>query len=143
MSIFNKWKSGLAKTSKATFGQIASLLGASQITDETFEEIEALMIQADVGVDTSEEILGVLWERERKEGFIRASELKDAFREELRKRLAAPPPIDFSHKPTVILIVGVNGSGKTTSIAKLGKRFQEQGKQVILGAADTYRAAAV
>ena len=143
MSIFDKWKNGLAKTSKSTFGQIASLLGASQITDETFEEIEALMIQADVGVDTSEEILAVLWERERKEGFIRASELKDAFREELHKRLSAPPPINFASKPTVILIVGVNGSGKTTSIAKLGKRFQEQGMQVLLGAADTYRAAAV
>jgi len=143
MSIFNKWKNGLAKTSKSTFGQIASLLGASQITDETFEEIEALMIQADVGVDTSEEILGVLWERERKEGFIRSSELKEAFKEELRKRLSAPPPLNFSNKPTVILIVGVNGSGKTTSIAKLGKRFQDQGMQVLLGAADTYRAAAV
>jgi fused signal recognition particle receptor len=143
MSIFNKWKNGLAKTSKSTFGQIATLLGASQITDETFEELEALMIQADIGVDTSEEILAVLWERERKEGFIKAVELKAAFKEELRKRLSAPPPLDFPYQPTVVLIVGVNGSGKTTSIAKLGKRFQDQGMQVLLGAADTYRAAAV
>lgn len=143
MSIFNKWKNGLAKTSKSTFGQIASLLGASQITDETFEELEALMIQADIGVDTSEEILAVLWERERKEGFIKAAELKAAFKEELRKRLSAPPPLEFPYQPTVVLIVGVNGSGKTTSIAKLGKRFHDQGMQVLLGAADTYRAAAV
>jgi fused signal recognition particle receptor len=143
MSIFNKWKNGLAKTSKSTFGQIATLLGASQITDETFEELEALMIQADIGVDTSEEILAVLWERERKEGFMKAVELKAAFKEELRKRLSAPPPLDFPYQPTVVLIVGVNGSGKTTSIAKLGKRFQDQGMQVLLGAADTYRAAAV
>ena len=143
MSIFNKWKNGLAKTSKSTFGQIATLLGASQITDETFEELEALMIQADIGVDTSEEILAVLWERERKEGFIKAVELKAAFKEELRKRLSAPPPLEFPYQPTVVLIVGVNGSGKTTSIAKLGKRFQDQGMQVLLGAADTYRAAAV
>jgi len=143
MSIFNKWKNGLAKTSKSTFGQIASLLGASQITDETFEELEALMIQADIGVDTSEEILAVLWERERKEGFIKTTELKAAFKEELRKRLSAPPPLDFPYQPTVVLIVGVNGSGKTTSIAKLGKRFHDQGMQVLLGAADTYRAAAV
>ncbi len=67
-NIFDKWKNGLAKTSKAAFGQIASLLGATEITDATFEELEALMIQADLGVDTSEAILATLWERERKEG---------------------------------------------------------------------------
>jgi fused signal recognition particle receptor len=142
-NIFNKWKEGLAKTSKAKFGQIAALIGASEITDESFEELEALMIQADLGVDTSEAILAALWERERKEGLTKTQELRQAFREELRKRLSDPPPLDFSAQPTVILIVGVNGSGKTTSIAKLGKRFDEQGKQVLLGAADTYRAAAV
>jgi fused signal recognition particle receptor len=142
-NIFNKWKEGLAKTSKAKFGQIAALIGASEITDETFEELEALMIQADLGVETSEAILSALWERERKEGLTKTQELHQAFREELRKRLSDPPALDFSVKPTVILIVGVNGSGKTTSIAKLGKRFRDQGKQVLLGAADTYRAAAV
>jgi len=142
-NIFSKWKEGLAKTSKAKFGQIAALIGASEITDESFEELEALMIQADLGVDTSEAILSALWERERKEGLTKTQELHQAFREELRTRLSDPPPLDFSAQPTVILIVGVNGSGKTTSIAKLGKRFGEQGKQVLLGAADTYRAAAV
>jgi fused signal recognition particle receptor len=143
MSIFNKWKEGLAKTSKSTFGQIAALFGASDVTDETFEDLEALMIQADLGVETSEEILAALWEREQKEGITKASDLKAAFREELRKRLSAPPPLEFQAQPTVILVVGVNGSGKTTSIAKLGKRFTDQGKSVLLGAADTYRAAAV
>jgi fused signal recognition particle receptor len=143
MSIFNKWKDGLAKTSKSTFGQIAALIGASEVTDETFEDLEALMIQADLGVETSEEILAALWEREQKEGITRAAVLKSAFREELRKRLAPPPALEFPAQPTVILIVGVNGSGKTTSIAKLGKRFTDQGKSVLLGAADTYRAAAV
>ena len=142
-SILNKWKEGLAKTSKAKFGQIASLIGASQITNQSFEELEALMIQADLGVETSEDILATLWERERQEGLTKTQELHDAFRQELRKRLADPPPIDFSSQPTVILIVGVNGSGKTTSIAKLGKRLQDQGKRVVVGAADTYRAAAV
>lgn len=142
-SIFNKWKDGLAKTSKSTFGQIAALFGASEVTDETFEHLEAMMIQADLGVETSEEILAALWERERKEGITRASDLKSAFQEELRKRLNAPPPLEFQAHPTVILIVGVNGSGKTTSIAKLGKRFTDQGKSVLLGAADTFRAAAV
>jgi fused signal recognition particle receptor len=142
-NIFSKWKEGLSKTSKAAFGQIVTLFGASEITDETFEALEALMIQADLGVDTSEEILSALWERERREGITRADQLKEAFKQELRKRLSAPPPIQFSTQPTVILIVGVNGSGKTTTIAKLGKRFSDEGRQVLLGAADTYRAAAV
>jgi fused signal recognition particle receptor len=142
-NIFNKWKEGLAKTSKATFGQIATLLGVSEISDETFEDLEALLIKADLGIDTSESILEALWERERKEGLTRASELRAVLRQELRQRLEEPPPVTFPAQPTVILIVGVNGSGKTTSIAKLGKRFTSQGKRVILGAADTYRAAAV
>lgn len=142
-NILSKWKKGLAKTSKAKFGQIASLLGATEITDETFEELEALLIQADLGIDTSEEILEALWERERKEGLTKAHELKTALRQELRKRLTAPPQMSFPAQPMVILIVGVNGSGKTTTIAKLGKRYTSQGKSVVLGAADTFRAAAV
>jgi fused signal recognition particle receptor len=142
-NIFSKWKDGLAKTSKSTFGQIASMLGATEITDETFEDLEALMIKADLGINTSEGILEALWERERQEGLTRASQLRAILRQELRQRLASPPPIELPARPTVILIVGVNGSGKTTSIAKLGKYFADQGKRVLLGAADTYRAAAV
>jgi fused signal recognition particle receptor len=142
-NIFAKWKDGLSKTSKATFGQIATLLGTSEITDSTYEELEALLIQADLGIDTSEEILTSLWDRERSEGWTRNSQIKSALKEELRKRLPQPPQITFSAKPTVILVVGVNGSGKTTSIAKLGKRYAQEGKRVVLGAADTYRAAAV
>ena len=142
-NLLNKWKQGLAKTSKATFGQIASLFGASEISDETFEDLEALMIQADLGVETSEEILEALWRRESEEGLIRADELRRAFREELRLRLDSPPAVEFPARPTVILVVGVNGSGKTTTIAKLGWLFKEQGKRVLLGAADTFRAAAV
>jgi fused signal recognition particle receptor len=142
-NVFNKWKEGLAKTSKSTFGQIVSLVGASEITDETFEDLEALMIQADLGVETSEEILEALWDRERSEGMTKSEQLKAAFKEELRKRLNVPPLIEIHDHPTVILIVGVNGSGKTTTIAKLGKRFTEQGKSVLFGAADTFRAAAV
>jgi fused signal recognition particle receptor len=140
---FNKWRNGLAKTSKATFGQIASLLGASEITDETYEDLEALLIKSDLGIDTSETLLDVLWEQERKDGLTKTTELTELLRKELRRRLDSPPELNFSTKPTVILIVGVNGSGKTTSIAKLGKRYQDQGLKVIFGAADTYRAAAV
>lgn len=138
-----KWREGLAKTSKATFGQIATLLGATQISDSTYEEIEALLIKADLGTETTDSILEVLWARERQEGITKTAELTEILRTELRQRLDEPPPFDFSHTPTVILIVGVNGSGKTTTIAKLGKRYVDQGKRVIFGAADTYRAAAV
>ncbi|UCD41288.1 MAG: signal recognition particle-docking protein FtsY [Chloroflexota bacterium] len=140
---FTKWKNGLAKTSKATFGQIATLLGTSEISDETYEDLEALLIKSDLGIETSESLLEVLWERERQEGLTKTTELTDVLRAELRQRLDIPPNLELISKPTIILIVGVNGSGKTTTIAKLGKRYQEQGRQVIFGAADTYRAAAV
>lgn len=142
-NILNKWREGLAKTSKAKFGQIASMFGATEITDETFENLEALLIQADLGIETSESILEALWEREQSEGMTRMNQLEHALREELRKRLPTPPEVTFPARPTVILVVGVNGSGKTTSIAKLGKRFTQNGKKVVLGAADTYRAAAI
>ena len=143
VSIINKWRQGLAKTSKARFGQIAAILGATEISDDTYEDLEALLIQADLGLDTSESILESIWDRERADGITQMADLKRALREELRLRLTTPPPIDFQEKPTIILIVGVNGSGKTTSIAKLGKSFSDQGKDVILGAADTYRAAGI
>lgn len=139
----SKWRNGLAKTSKATFGQIATLLGASEINDETYEELEALLIKADLGIETSESLLEVLWERERQEGITKSADLTTVLRQELRQRLDARPELDFSSKPTIILIVGVNGSGKTTTIAKLGKRYSARGMKVMFGAADTYRAAAV
>lgn len=142
-NIFTKWKEGLAKTSKAAFGQIATLLGATDITPETWDELEALLVQADIGMDTTDVVLNTLEQRVDREGLTKANELKEALRQELRALLATPPDIDFPQKPTVILIVGVNGSGKTTSIAKLGRRFANNGQSVLLGAADTYRAAAV
>ena len=142
-NILSKWKAGLARTSKATFGQFASLFGATEITDDTWEKLEALLIHADVGVETTINILDKLEDRVDREGIIKECDLNVILCEELRSHLDTPPAIHFSEKPAVILIVGVNGSGKTTTIAKLGKRFSSQGKQVILGAADTFRAAGV
>ena len=142
-NIFVKWKDGLAKSSKAAFGQIATLLGTSEITPETWDDLEALLIQADLGVETTDLVLDALEQRVDQEGLTRAHELQEALRQELRSLLSEPPALDYSSQPTVILIVGVNGSGKTTSIAKLGQRFKSEGKSVLLGAADTFRAAAV
>ncbi len=142
-NIFNKWKDGLARTRKTTFGRIANLLGATEISAETWDDLEALLIQADLGLETSQDVLAALREKVRREGITQSAELRNALRAELRQRLDTPPPIDLSHHPTVILIVGVNGSGKTTSLAKLGKRFANEGRRVLLGAADTFRAAAV
>lgn len=141
--LLTKWKSGLSRTSKAAFGQIAALLGASEITPEIWDELEALLLQADMGVGTTEAILETLEKRVDREGFTRALELKNALRAELIDSLDPVQFSGFTEIPAVVLVVGVNGSGKTTSIAKLGYRFTKEGKSVLLGAADTFRAAAV
>jgi fused signal recognition particle receptor len=140
---FEKWKSGLAKTSKAAFGQIAQLLGATQITPETWEDLETLLIQADIGIETTAEILEELRIAVRDQGLIYTEQLSEALRNELHGRLDPTPALSWSTKPSVILVVGVNGSGKTTTIAKLGQRFQAERKTLLFGAADTFRAAAV
>jgi fused signal recognition particle receptor len=140
---FEKWKSGLAKTSKTAFGQLAQLFGATAITSETWDDLEAMLIQADLGIETTEAILEELRIVVRDQGLIQTNELSEALRNELRKRLDSPPILQWNQKPSVIMVVGVNGSGKTTTIAKLGKRFQSQGIALLFGAADTFRAAAV
>lgn len=142
--ILNKWKLALNRTSKAAFGRLATVFGASEIDDTTWDELEALLIQADLGVPTTQEIIAKLQKRVNQEGITSARELESVLREELLMRLDVPPAVDFSaYKPAVILIVGVNGSGKTTTIAKLGKKYSQDGYKVLLGAADTFRAAAV
>ena len=140
---FSKWRSGLAKTSKTAFGQLATLFGATEISQETWDDLEALLIQADLGIELTGEIIDELQRVVQTEGLIRSDELSHALRVELRDRLATPPTLNWIDKPSVIIIVGVNGSGKTTTIAKLAQRFQSQGKTLLFGAADTFRAAAV
>jgi fused signal recognition particle receptor len=139
----HKWRSGLARTRKSTFGRIANFLGATEIDIDTWDDLEALFIQADMGLEVTEEVIEALKARQAQEGLTKASELADAMKEELLARLADPPPLELNQKPNVILVVGVNGSGKTTNMAKLGQRFQNQGRSVIFGAADTFRAAAI
>jgi fused signal recognition particle receptor len=140
---FEKWKNGLAKTSKTAFGQLAQLLGATQITHETWEDLEALLVQADLGIETTAEILESLRLVVRDQGLIYTEELSAALRDELRARLDPAPVLQWRDKPSVIMVVGVNGSGKTTTIAKLAQRFRSEGKTMLFGAADTFRAAAV
>ena len=142
--LFEKWKQALGRTRKSTFGQIATFLRVTEIDETTWEELEALLIQADIGVETTTELIQSLKTQVNKEGITHTSEFDQLVRKELVKHLLPPPPMNFDHqKPAVILLVGVNGSGKTTTAAKLGKWFTNQGKSVLLGAADTYRAAAV
>jgi fused signal recognition particle receptor len=139
----SKWKSGLSRTSKTAFGRLAGLLGATEITNQTWDELEALLIQADIGVDTSNSVLSSLRDSVKRDGLTKSSELQPLLKAELRSRLESPPTLVFSTQPSVILLVGVNGSGKTTTAAKLGSRFQQEGKSILFGAADTFRAAAV
>jgi len=142
--IFGKWMEGLARTRKVAFGRIATLFGATEITDETWEELEAILIQADLGADTTLSVTNALQKTVKEQGLTRSMELQDALRAELIRRIDPSPLVDLSaHKPAVVLLVGVNGSGKTTTAAKLGKLFTNQGKKVLLAAGDTYRAAAV
>ncbi|MCX8061085.1 MAG: signal recognition particle-docking protein FtsY [Anaerolineales bacterium] len=143
VSILSKWKTGLTKTSKATFNQIKSLFGGGDIDQSTYEDLEALLIQADLGVETTREVINALKDAQIEHNIIKVKDLEALLRQELSKRILEPPPLSIDLQPMVLLIVGVNGSGKTTTIAKLAYWFRQQGKKVLLGAADTYRAAAI
>jgi len=135
---------GLSKTRKQTFGRIATIFGAADITEETWDELESLLVQADIGIETTESVIEALRYRVQEEGIFRTSDLQNALREELLVRLDPAPLIRLEqHQPAIVLLVGVNGSGKTTTAAKLGKQYADRGRKVLLAAADTYRAAAV
>lgn len=138
-------KDSLARTRNSIFGQITGLFGGSQINDELWDDLEALLIQADVGVETTMALIEQVRQRVRQEGATRPLQARDILKDEMVKLLAGfePSALDKSRILTVVLVVGVNGSGKTTSIAKLAAYYQRQGKKVTLGAADTFRAAAI
>lgn len=137
MSIFSK---GLSKTRKSFFGRIATMLGATDIDDDTWDDIEAVLIQADLGVATTSKVIDAL----RSQGITRSDELQIALRHELQSLLSAPPTLNISGRElSIILIVGVNGSGKTTTIGKLAHRLKLSNRKVMLAAGDTFRAAAI
>jgi len=142
---FARLRDGLAKTREQLGHRLAGLFGAARPLDETFyEELETALISADVGVAASAHLLGELRARARREGIADSTRLKQALQEVLRELLepvAAPLETD-AHRPFVIMLAGVNGSGKTTSIGKLAHYFQGRGKSVLLAAGDTFRAAA-
>jgi len=140
-----KISEGLTRTRQGFFGRISGLFGARGINDELWEELEELLILADVGVTTTVELVERLRERVGRERVRDARTVREMLKEELRAILVegAPQAVDDGQLLTVILVVGANGSGKTTSIAKLAHFYQQQGKRVILGAADTFRAAAI
>ncbi len=142
-TLISRWKEGLSRSSKAAFGRLAEMLGASEINSDTWSELEALLIQADLGIETTESILDSLRSLIQTRGLTHADELQPLLESELRSRLNKTLSIEFEPRPFVILLVGVNGSGKTTTAAKLGRRFADQGRKVMLVAADTFRAAAV
>lgn len=135
----------LAKTRRGFFGQIGDLFQSSELTDETWEDLETLLIQADVGGSTSQALVERLKAACRTQGIKRAADAQVLFKEELIKLLNQyqPPRDDMERLLTVILIVGVNGSGKTTSIGKMAKMYKDAGYKVVIAAADTFRAAAI
>jgi fused signal recognition particle receptor len=141
--LFNKWKQGLARTRNMTFGKIASALGASELNQDTWEELERILLQADVGVEDSLEIVQVLKKTAVDKGITHFNELQIELRQQLATRLVDSTPPEMSVSPYIIMVVGVNGSGKTTTIAKLAKNLAGEHKKVLLVAADTFRAAAV
>jgi fused signal recognition particle receptor len=140
-----KIQASLSKTRQGFFGRISSLFQANEITDDTWEELEALLIQADLGVNTALAVVEQLKQRVQREGIKRVEDVRQALKDELTRLLLQPTSnnIEEPRLLTVVLIAGVNGSGKTTSIAKLAQYYKRRGKRVVLAAADTFRAAAI
>lgn len=137
-------KAGLARTRGALGGGLAALLGRRKVDEALFEELETALLGADCGVEATQALMGRLRERARSQGIQDGTELSVALKDALFELLAPLERVlDVSRaKPCVIMVAGVNGSGKTTSIGKLAKWFLGQGKSVLLAAGDTYRAAA-
>ena len=147
MGIFDK---GVKKTNLNFFQKLGrAIVGKSKVDDDVLDALEEALLSSDMGVDTTLKVIENLEDRVEKDKYVSMDELVDLIRDEIGKLLnvdgddAPVQPFDFSKKPYVMLIVGVNGVGKTTTIGKLASMLTEQGKKVVIGAADTFRAAAV
>ena len=142
MGFFEKLGFGLKKTRKASFESIAELMDSPKITEELYEELTERLILADTGADVAEELVDELRELVKKNKLKTGAEALEQLKELLCGRLAAAGPMNLTGHPAVIMVIGVNGVGKTTSIAKLANLYKAQGKKVLLAAGDTFRAAA-
>ncbi|MBO7623371.1 MAG: signal recognition particle-docking protein FtsY [Bacteroidales bacterium] len=146
MGLFSK---GVKKTNESFFQKISrAIVGKTRVSEDVLDAIEEALVSSDMGVDTTLKIIDNLEDRVEKDKYMSMEELADILRDEIGKLLNVDNsekvvPFDFSKKPYVMLVVGVNGVGKTTTIGKLASSLKAQGKKVVLGAADTFRAAAV
>jgi fused signal recognition particle receptor len=143
--LFKGIRDSLSRTRQSVFGQIVNTLGMGEITEESWEDLEALLIQADMGVPTTLDLIEAMRERVSREGLHTTDQLVQAMKQEMRAILADPVGFALEEKRqlTIVMIVGVNGSGKTTTIGKLARYYKDQGYRVMLAACDTFRAAAI
>lgn len=144
MGFFEKLKSGLKKTRKGITKQLNNVFDSNdKITDSMYEELEEVLIMSDVGMQTSIEIIDMLRENIKKKKIKNTSEAKQELIEIIKEILAGDEQLNINSKPSIILVLGVNGVGKTTTIGKLANLLKEEGNSVVVGAADTFRAAAI
>lgn len=144
MGLFERLKNGLAKTRKGFIGKVESIFTRGKIDEETIEELEEILIASDVGIHAAQEIVNFLREKVRKGEVGDSGSLRESLKKEMISMLGSSAPVVlFGEKPFVILAVGVNGVGKTTTIGKLASRFTSQGHSVLFAASDTFRAAAI
>ena len=144
MSFFDRLKHGLTKTKEGIFKQVDNLFKSFvRVDEEMLEELEELLIMADVGVEPTEKIINSLRDRIKDERISDSEQAKAALCEILKSEIGEGEPLRLGTTPSVILVIGVNGVGKTTSIAKIAENLKRNGKNVLLAAADTFRAAAI